>query len=173
MSLFWRGGDQTQSLERELISWGWAMAKVSRFEAPSVAVAWVGADAPQLKWHFELEVFLLSPGSKTRDSVQVWWEWAVWEGVHTGLVPNATGKVARGKRDPWSLKTGCELKCARPKERIAAVFKNFSLKGEKEFLSLLWFNISKISPGMKIWGEINNQTLCGANFIFKVSWVAD
>lgn len=35
------------------------MAKVSRFDAPSMA--WVGADAPVLKWHFEVEVFPAEP----------------------------------------------------------------------------------------------------------------
>lgn len=68
-----------------------------------------------------LRFFLLSPGFKTREPVQVWWECAVWEGGHTGLVPNATGKAARGKSDPWSLKSGCELRCAKLMERIAAL----------------------------------------------------
>lgn len=56
------------------------------------------------------------------------------------------------------------------------LFFNFTLKGGKEFyFFFFWFNTSKISPpsGMKTWGEIKNQTLCGESLKTEVSWVAD
>lgn len=119
-----------------MISWSWAMAKVSRFDGvTSMALAGVGADAPVFKWGggSELEAFPAEPSLwNTRLGPGVVGMCCVGRSART-VCPKCQWKDSQRKGWSMEFKNRLWVQVCKSYGENYFPFFNFTLKGGKEF----------------------------------------